>query len=131
MKTSRQQKFLVAGGFVLALACCRLPFTSDENDDKERLQEMYNDILLLIGEPKCAGGDQCRYIAFGAKPCGGPGEYLVYSVSQTDSTTLSMLVGKYNRFQAEMNRKYGYASDCGIPSPPVLGCLNGRCVDLR
>jgi hypothetical protein len=133
MKAGRWQKLFVAAGVVLALACCNNPFTSDddEEEDKEKLQEMHNKILQLIGEPSCTGVDQCRYIAFGAKPCGGPWEYLVYSASQTDSTTLLTLVAKYNRFQAELNRKYGYGSDCDVPSPPVLGCSDGRCIDLR
>ena len=34
----------------------------------------------------------------------------------------------YNAFEAEMNERYGYASDCSVPNEPVLAYRNGRCV---
>ena len=34
----------------------------------------------------------------------------------------------YNAFEAEMNERYGYASDCSVPNEPVLAYRDGRCV---
>jgi hypothetical protein len=50
----------------------------EEKHDKAVLEALREDILNMIGLPECAGDGDCRYIAFGSKPCGGPWEYLIY-----------------------------------------------------
>ena len=103
----------------------------NEPEDKQLLESMADEIYDLIGEPSCDDIDDCRYIAFGDKPCGGPWEYLIYSSSATDSAWLASKVRAYNRFQDMMNHKYGYISDCSIPNPPNLECVEGICTDIR
>jgi hypothetical protein len=48
-----------------------------------------------------------------------------------DSTVLAKHVAKHNRFESQMNARYGYASDCALPPEPQLACVAGRCVDLN
>lgn len=84
--------------------------------------------MHLIGEPTCADVSQCRAIAFGAKPCGGPWQYLVYSTAITDSTALAAAVARYNAREAEVNKAEGRMSDCSFVGPPRLARVNGRCV---
>ncbi len=103
----------------------------NEPYDKELLESMADEIYDLIGEANCDDVENCRYIAFGSKPCGGPWEYLTYSISVTDSVMLARKVRAYYRFQDEMNHRYGYASDCSMPNNPILGCVEGACVDIR
>ena len=43
---------------------------------------------------------------------------------------LAERLGEYNAFEADMNQRYEYGSDCSVPVEPVLGCEAGRCVDL-
>jgi hypothetical protein len=83
--------------------------------------------LALIGEPRCENESQCRLIAFGSKPCGGPRQYLVYSVATTDSVQLAAAVLRYNARDAELNRLQGRISDCMMVTPPRLRVVNGRC----
>ena len=111
---------------VLLLSCA-----TDEQSDKERLGRMKEDILQLVGIPTCTGEGSCRSVAFGAKPCGGPWEYLVYSIDNVDEPMLLKKVREYNEFEEELNAKYGYVSDCTVPNPPLLECVDGRCVDLH
>jgi uncharacterized protein YceK len=115
---------------VLFLSGCKSSVTS-EAEDKEKLHQMRTSILQLIGEPTCTSVGQCRYIPFGSKPCGGPWEYLIYSIAHTDPVLLATRVTEYNRFEDYMNQKYGYFSDCYVPPPPILGCLDGKCINLR
>jgi hypothetical protein len=103
----------------------------EEKHDRAVLEALREDILDMIGEPLCGGDGECRYIAFGSKPCGGPWEYLIYSVDVTDSVLLTQRVETYNEYEDMMNRKYGYVSDCSVPEPPILGCVEGVCVDTR
>ena len=98
---------------------------------RQRMEELHVAILALIGDPVCDSVEECRYIAFGDKPCGGPWRYLVYSISQTDSVQLKRLVDEHWRVDHEFNLKYGGPSTCDLAPIPVLARRDGRCVDLR
>lgn len=80
-----------------------------------------------LGEPVCDDVSECRTMAFGTKPCGGPWSYLVYSIRTTDSTRMEEAVARYNRLEATLNREEGRMSDCSIVAAPQLACVAGRC----
>ena len=63
-----------------------------EEVDRARLEGMRQDIIEFIGEPTCKDSTNCRSIAFGDKPCGGPWEYLIYSVVEFDTLALQDMV---------------------------------------
>ena len=82
----------------------------------------------LAATSVCNESTECKYIAFGSKPCGGPLGYLIYSTS-IDVNTLEQLVEEYNQNQADFNTKYGVFSDCTIVNPPSsLICENNTCI---
>jgi hypothetical protein len=116
----------------VALAGC-----SDEDADLERneeldtarLAEMRQEILDYVGTPTCEGESSCRSMGMGSKPCGGPWGYLIYSADNVDSLELVTLVSAYNDYNEDLNLKYGWMSDCSVPTPPVLTCQDGQCVD--
>ena len=99
-----------------------------EEGDRTQLAEMRREMDALVGDAAGASIDDCRYLGLGAKPCGGPWEYVIYSVSSTDSVALTERLTAYNAFEAEMNERYEYASDCSVPNEPVLAHKEGRCV---
>jgi hypothetical protein len=89
-------------------------------------QEIQNYINSFI----CSESTGCSYIAFGAKPCGGPWSYLVYS-NTVNAVKLKEMVADYN----EMNRLYNIQtnaiSDCmAILPPKEVKCINGVCTAL-
>jgi hypothetical protein len=92
------------------------------------LPDLRAEVMRLIGDASCNDVSQCRTIAFGAKPCGGPWQYLVYSMAITDSTALAAAVARYNAREAEINTAEGRMSDCAFVAPPNLARVNGRCV---
>jgi hypothetical protein len=118
------------GAIVLLLGVVACHDEFKEAADRARLQQMRLRIESLVGKSLCTDSSDCRAIGFGSKSCGGPWEYLVYSAATIDTVKLRELVARYNEFEDEMNRRYGYVSDCSVPNPPVLGCQSGRCVDL-
>ena len=99
-----------------------------EEDDRAQLAEMRREIDALVGDAAGASIEDCRYSGLGSKPCGGPWEFVIYSVASTDSTALAERLTAYNAFEAEMNERYGYASDCSVPNAPVLAYRDGLCV---
>ena len=102
----------------------------DVDRDRGLLDQMEAEIDLLIGQAPCKEPGGCRSIAFGAKPCGGPWSYKIYSASGVDSTALAELVVQYNEFNLVLNDRYGWVSDCMFVSEPYLDCLDGRCIPV-
>ncbi|MEO8295264.1 MAG: hypothetical protein ABI613_07085 [Gemmatimonadota bacterium] len=92
------------------------------------LQDLGGEVTRMIGDAACGDVSQCRMIAYGAKACGGPKQYLVYSVAKTDSTALAALVARYNAMESALNNSEGRMSDCSMVAPPTLARVNGRCV---
>jgi hypothetical protein len=92
------------------------------------LAEFHTEVMRLVGDATCSDVSQCRTIAFGAKPCGGPWQYLVYSSAITDSAALTAAVARYNAKESELNKSEGRVSDCALVAPPRLARVNGRCV---
>jgi len=114
---------------ILPLVAC--DDTQDEAADRAHLDTMKDEILAFVADPVCTDSLACRFVGLGRKPCGGPWQYIVYSVASVDSAELADKVARYNDFNAELNRRYGWVSDCSVPTPPTVGCENGRCVDLN
>ena len=95
--------------------------------DTTNLAALRAHALALVGEPSCTDVSQCRLIAFGAKPCGGPWRFLLYSTATTDSVQLQVAVSNYNARETELNRVYHRTSDCSVVPRPHVTVINGRC----
>ena len=102
----------------------------DEEDNRttpEILAEKKQEILNYIQSFSCANATECLSIAFGAKPCGGPREFLVYP-NTVDQTTLEIMVNEYYEMDHRHNIETGAVSDCMVVSPPNnVNCINGVC----
>lgn len=101
----------------------------DQSDltDRERLAELRREIEAEIGTPAARRVSQCKVIAFGSKPCGGPWKYLVYSTAETNESRLKRLVNEYNVLEEEINRKEGIGSDCMFVGEPPVRLEGGIC----
>lgn len=94
------------------------------------LTEQKSKIENMANESICGEAFECRYIAFGSKPCGGPWEFLIYTTS-IDTLALKSLVSEYNRLEANYNLNCGVASDCSVPQPPIgFNCENDQCIPM-
>lgn len=71
---------------------------------------------------------QCRAIAYGARACGGPEGYLVYSNLNTNENKLEDLISKYTSLQIERNKKDTVSSICSVELEPELFLENGNCL---
>lgn len=83
------------------------------------------------GEAEASNVAACSTLPLGAKPCGGPWTYLVYSAEASDSTRLAELAAEYDSVDTERNRACELASDCMMVGPPEVALENGRCVVAR
>ena len=116
---------LICFSFLLLSMQC-----DDENQSgitPEMLDNKKQEILDYINSFSCAEASGCNSIAFGAKPCGGPREFLVYPNS-VDQVTLQNLVDEYYDMDNEYNIQTGAVSDCMVVGPPrTIDCVNGVC----
>jgi hypothetical protein len=112
-------------------AACNDEDQLDETGDTALLTKMEAEIDDFIGEPTCKDAKDCRAIAFGAKPCGGPWSYKIFSASAVDTTELFTLVDDYNELNATFNDRHGWMSDCSMVERPGIECLEGRCVAIE
>ncbi|WP_136482507.1 hypothetical protein [Cognatitamlana onchidii] len=102
--------------------------SSPQQDELAELITLKTEIISLANKSICNETTECKFIGLGAKPCGGPLEYLVYSTS-INTTKLTALVKDYNKKNEAYNTKWNIASDCAVTTPPTsLNCKNNTCI---
>jgi hypothetical protein len=84
-------------------------------------------IETLIGDAACDSAAQCRTVAVGAKPCGGPEAYLAWSTRRTDEPQLKAAVLRHAERRRAENVAAGLASNCMMVTDPGASCRAGRC----
>lgn len=99
--------------------------------DRATLTAKYDAIAQVVGRPACATTPQCAAIPVGAKPCGGPWRYVVYSTVNVNETELRRRADDLFAFEMEYNRRNGIASDCSLARAATPACVEGVCVDLN
>lgn len=113
------------------LSCVRREARIEERRDTLNLDAMRESIAGQVGDAPCSSPAVCRTLAMGAKPCGGPREYLVYSVSFSDSARLATEVARYNQADVLINKEKRLMSDCSVVPRPGVSCLSRRCVAMK
>ncbi len=116
----------------MVAACTPAPRAADNAALADQsLDSLRAAVLELVGDPTATSMAQCRLIGFGAKPCGGPSSYLLYSMETTDSSALARAVAMYNEAAVRANRESGQMSNCQVETPPTLAVASGRCQTTR
>ena len=98
--------------------------TGNEQQDMAALERLKSEARQLARADGCSTSDECRAAPMGAKPCGGPWEYLVYCSVTTDSATLHRHLELLRQFEDSLNRHYQRASTCDMilePTPVLEG----------
>ncbi len=116
---------------ILILFVLLTSFQCDDNENTrttpELLAEKKQEIVNYIQSFSCTNASGCLYIAFGAKPCGGPREYLAYP-NTVNQSVLENMVNEYYEMDQQYNIETGAISDCMLVGPPnTVDCVNGVC----
>jgi len=120
---------------LLAAICFDNSFSAEKSEGQPTLDELRRKVLPLdrevktiIGDAVCTSDNECLLIGYGAKPCGGPGRYLAYSIKSTDVVLLEHKVREFNALAQEFNRRTGRRSDCMLTRKPRISCVQDQCV---
>jgi hypothetical protein len=84
-------------------------------------------IHALVGTPSCSADSQCKNLALGARPCGGPEGYLAYSTARTPEPELRALGERYQAERRAAHAQAGLAGDCRFTPDPGAVCQAGAC----
>lgn len=97
-----------------------------QTDEQQALAQLFSAIKMMAENSTCGENEELKYIAIGAKACGGATGYLAYSSSINVSTFESM-VANYTEMQRNYNRKWSVISDCSlVGQPKSVTCENGK-----
>ena len=92
------------------------------------LVRLRQEIVELIGVPRCANLVNCRIAELGSRPCGGPAEYLTFNTFSADQTAIETKLSEYNFAYEDWLAKRSAPGACVKLQRPVAACVNGRCV---
>jgi hypothetical protein len=119
---------LLLSTVLFSISCSELtPFQEGDNIDQMSLEEVAKTIHDHVGEAEADHLSQCSMLPIGAKPCGGPWGYLVFSSENSSETFLKKLINRYNVLDAKRNKEEGRMSTCDIARKPDLVLTDGTC----
>ncbi len=101
---------------------------NSKNKDEQKLEQLLAKIKNLAESSVCSDNTnyELRFLAIGAKGCGGPTGYIGYSTS-INVNELEEWVNEYTNLQKEYNKKWQIISDCMYQMPPKsVKCENGK-----
>ena len=84
-----------------------------------------------IGDAACSAATECRTVAVGNKPCGGPQAYLPWSTRRSDARRVGELATAHAAMQRAEQRRRNLVSDCAFVTDPGATCSAGRCTLLQ
>lgn len=94
---------------------------------QQRMSALRSAINEEVGAARADSVDQCAVLPLGARPCGGPSEYLAFSRQVSDPQKLATLAQSYSDAQREWNQASGIAGTCEFLLPPKLVLADGLC----
>lgn len=99
---------------------------------KKELESLRNETRKLAEENlTCSKDSECDALAFGAKPCGGPWEYLPYSKTSEGADELLETATELRELERQYNEETGVQSDCSLAIRPDTECASGTCVAVK
>lgn len=99
-------------------------------DDAEAAAELRREIAALIGDARCNNLVNCRVLALGTRACGGPDEYVAYSVWSTSGEDVRAKAMEYNFLHEDLVARRAQAGSCEVLPEPRAACVNRRCVTV-
>ncbi|WP_024592230.1 MULTISPECIES: hypothetical protein [unclassified Pseudoalteromonas] len=109
---------------ILLLSGCASTVTS--NEQSKNLSDLNYDLNNMVSNNSCTASFQCKVLEVGARSCGGPSKYAVYSTLNTSQEEAEQLAQQITKQENIQNKAQGL-TDCS----PVLEvqslCINHQC----
>lgn len=109
---------------VLLLACLMAGACSHANPGGSKT---LSELRALGHVAECSSNQQCKTVALGAKSCGGPEAFMVYSTAHASPGKVNALAERYRKEREAENKASGMVSDCRMLMDPGAQCKAGAC----
>ena len=122
--------------WTVSIAVCALalglaaPVACRAESDAEAAADLRQRITALIAGARCNNLVKCRVIGLGSRPCGGPKEYVAYSIWDTTVDEIGSLAAEYNFLRGELEAAGDKVSSCDVLPEPAVNCVSARCVTV-
>ena len=122
--------------WIISIAACAIgvvlaaPAVCRAESDAEAAAGLRSRIAAMTVAARCNNIVNCRIIGLGSRPCGGPEEYLAYSIWDTRIDEIEGLAAEYNFLREELHITSGQAGSCEVLPQPAINCVNARCVKV-
>ena len=98
-----------------------------QQGDQQQLSSLIKEIDSMAQRETCDGLSDWKYVAIGAKSCGGPSSYIAYPKKL--EVEILPKIQKFTEMQSAFNKKYNLMSDCAVvPEPTGIKCEDGKAV---
>ncbi len=118
----------------LLLVACPSESNSDKSDKaasyaatEDGLKSMHNEIYELIKDKSCQQDSDCAIVGLGARACGGPDSYAVYSKANIDAEQLESMTKQLESLHKTYNQENQIMSICMMEPKPGFACINNQC----
>lgn len=99
------------------------PLAQLQVDTKQLHQRMQR----LTEDKSCRETAECKVLAVGSRPCGGPEQYLAYSAINTDEKLLAITNDRYTKLKQQQQQRLGLRSTCQMLPEPLAQCQLRQC----
>jgi len=90
-------------------------------------RQLHQRMLRLTEDKTCREHAECKVLAVGSRPCGGPEQYLPYSGVHTDEKLLAITNDRYTRLKQQQQQRLGLRSTCQMLPEPAAQCKASQC----
>lgn len=90
-------------------------------------KQLYQRMQRLTEDKSCRETAECKVLAVGSRPCGGPEQYLPYSSVNTDEKLLAITNDRYTKLKQQQQQRLGMRSTCQMLPAPVAACQMRQC----
>ncbi|ATC80672.1 MULTISPECIES: hypothetical protein [Pseudoalteromonas] len=114
----------VATSAMLLLSGCAS--TSSSTEQNQNLSDLNYDLNNIVSDNSCTASFQCKVLEVGARACGGPSKYVVYSTLNTSQEHAEEVAQKITQQQKAQNKAQGL-TDCSPVLEVQTLCINQQC----
>jgi hypothetical protein len=118
----------VVSSLAISLKAQAAPDVTELKTNETRLK---SDIAKLNGNLSCKQDSDCAFLEVGAKACGGPRSYLIYSKANDKADILKRKANELTDNDKSLNKAQRTMSTCMALLPPEVRCVNLKCASTK
>jgi outer membrane murein-binding lipoprotein Lpp len=116
---------------ILLLSGC-VSTTTSSNTQATNLAALKSQLNGIVSDNRCTASFQCKVLEVGARACGGPSKYVVYSTLNTSQERAEKIAQQITEQENSKNKAQGL-TDCSSVIEVQSLCINQQCqsIDIK